>query len=159
MDEVGILKVGPELTFEHRAALFALAQMEEVLEAAWGFTSSHFIEVLENEMVGKKPDYWSRYYHGNDGEKKMKRSYSFSDRCRYYFTRPAVVEARNQLISNLSVRPIPLYLLSQYAPVQYEKIREGILENNPEEIIADRIADVMDRYYTNMLIGRQRKER
>lgn len=159
MNGVGILKVGPELTFEHRAALCALSEIENILERAWGFTSSHFSEVLEKEMTENKPDYWSRYYHGNAGEQKMKRLYSFSDRARYYFTRPAVTEARQQLINNLSIKPIPLYLLAQYMPVQYEKIREGKLDNIPEEIIADRIANVMDRYYTNMLIGRQRKDR
>ena len=159
MDEVGILKVGPELTFEHRAALFALADIEEVLADVWAFTPSRFKEVLEREMVENEPDYWSHYYHGTAEEQKMKRAYSYSDRARYYFTRPAVMEARRQLMKNLSVKPIPLYLIAQYAPVQYEKIREGLLKNTPEEIVSDRIINVMERYYTNMLIGVQRKER
>lgn len=158
MDGVGILKVGPELTFEHRAALFSLAAIEDVLAPAWGFEPSHFVKVLDQAMVLAKPDYWSKYYHGNEGEKAMKRAYSYSDRARYYFTQPEILAARRKLIDNLSSRKIPLYMLSQYAPVQYKKIREGDLPNSPEAIVADRISSVVDRYYSNMLIGRQRKE-
>lgn len=150
---VGILKVGPELTFAHREALFALSMMEEELAEAWGIVPSRFREVLDEVMVTEAPDYWSRYYHGNEGERKLKRKYSYSDRARYYFSRPAVQEARRVLIENLSMRPIPLYLLSQFMPVQYEKVRAGKLTTDPEELVEDKIRCVMDRYYQNMLLG------
>lgn len=152
-DGVGILKVGPELTFAHREALVALALIEEELAPVSGFCPSGFLRVLEQTMVQAKPDYWSKYYHGNEAELRMKRRYSFSDRCRYYFEHPDVKEARRKLIDNLSSCKIPLYLLSQFLPVQYEKIREGTLEMNPEALIEDKIRSVMVRYYRNMLLG------
>ena len=154
-DGVGILKVGPELTFAHRAALFSLAMIEDILAPAWGFEPSGFVRELEREMTQEKPDYWSRYYHGNEGELKMKRAYSYSDRARYYFARPAVLRARARLMENLRSGDIPLYLLAQFMPVQYEKIREGRLTCDPEQIVADRITEVMERYYQNMLIGKE----
>ena len=62
-------------------------------------------------------------------------------------------EARARLILNLSERPIPPYLLSQFLPVQYELIREGRLTPEPEALIEHKIQCVMDRYYQNMLRG------
>lgn len=158
-DGVGILKVGPELTFAHREALFALAFMEEELAQAEGFCPSGFIRVLEQTMLCAKPDYWSKYYHGNAATLRLKRSYSFSDRCRYYFEHPDVKRRRAVLIGNLFSRKIPLYLLSQFLPVQYEKVREGILENTPEALVEDRIRSVMVRYYQNMLLGIEQRGR
>lgn len=156
-DGVGILKVGPELTFAHREALFALSMMEDELSAAWDFTPSHFIQALEDTMLTSSPNYWEKYYHGNEGELKLKRKYSYSDRARYYFARPEILDARKRMIENLSKKPIPLYLVSQYLPVQYEKIREGKLSCTPEAMIDDKIQAVMDRYYQNMLAGKQKQ--
>lgn len=152
-DGVGILKVGPELTFAHREALFALAMMEQELVEAWGITSSHFIEVLEKCMLTQTPNYWEKYYHGNAGEQELKRKYSYSDRARYYFAQPEVVAARARLMENLRRKPLPLYLVSQFLPVQYEKVREGILVADPEAFVEDKIQAVVDRYYQNMLLG------
>ena len=36
--------------------------------------------------------------------------------------------------------------LSQFMPIQYTKVREGLLENNPEALIMDRIINTMDEY-------------
>lgn len=152
-DGVGILKVGPELTFAHREALFALAFIEEQLAPVCGLVPSGFISVLDRAMLCSKPDYWRRYYHGNAGELRMKRGYSYSDRCRYYFEQPVVKRARTKLIENLSSVKIPTYLLSQFLPVQYEKVRQGLLDNTPEALIDDKIRAVMDRYYQSMLAG------
>lgn len=152
-DGVGILKVGPELTFAHREALFALAFIEEQLAPACGFVPSGFMSVLDRAMLCSKPDYWRKYYHGNEGELRMKRGYSYSDRCRYYFEQPAVKRARAKLVENLSAVKIPTYLLSQFLPVQYEKVRKGILDSTPEALIDDKIQAVMKRYYQSMLDG------
>ena len=45
-DGVGILKVGPGLTYGMREALFALAYMEEMILHGTGKETSHFIDVL-----------------------------------------------------------------------------------------------------------------
>lgn len=123
-DGVGILKVGPALTFAMREALFSLAKIESELFYQESITPSNFIEILEKEML-KDQKYWQSYYHGNDLQLHIKRKFSFSDRSRYYMPYPAVEEAKNRLLSNLNKTGIPLSLLSQYMPIQYIKVHEG----------------------------------
>jgi D-tagatose-1,6-bisphosphate aldolase subunit GatZ/KbaZ len=50
------------------------------------------------------------------------------------------------LLVNLSGRPLPLALLSQFAPEQLLRNRDGSLENNPEAILLDRIDQVLEDY-------------
>lgn len=57
----------------------------------------------------------------------------------------AVKESENILIHNLS-KGVPLNLLSQYMPIQYTKVREGLIKNTPENLIIDRIINVIDEY-------------
>lgn len=144
-DGVGILKVGPGLTFAMREALFSLAHIEE--EALYGkdVKTSDLINVLDEEML-KDGKYWQKHYQGTDLELRLKRKYSFSDRCRYYMPTEAVNAAINTMIENLRTNGIPLNLLSQFMPMQYTKVREGFLENDPEALIVDRIVNTIDEY-------------
>jgi len=41
---------------------------------------------------------------------------------------------------------VPLTLLSQYMPVQYNKVRSGELANSPKAWVYDRIKDVLSDY-------------
>ena len=50
------------------------------------------------------------------------------------------------MIQNLRTKGIPLNLLTQYMPIQYTRVREGLLENDPEALIVDRICDSIDEY-------------
>ncbi len=150
-DGVGILKVGPEVTFKYREGLFALAKIEDELAPLYGYTPSHFQEVLENEMLNSSPNYWEKYYHGSPEELVLKRKYSFSDRSRYYFATKAVVNAEKKLLENLSKEAIPLTIMSQYLPIQYERVREGLIQNDPIAILEDICQSVQHRYYTSML--------
>lgn len=143
-DGLAILKVGPALTFAMREALFALASIEEELYAGTDIAISHFKKVLDTEMVNN-PKYWVNHYKGTNQEIALKRKYSFSDRCRYYMPTQAVKESENILIHNLS-KGVPLNLLSQYMPIQYTKVREGLIKNTPENLIIDRIINVIDEY-------------
>lgn len=59
---------------------------------------------------------------------------------------PEVNDAINTLIDNLNTYGIPLNLLSQFMPIQYTKVREGKLDNNPEALIVDRIINTIDEY-------------
>ena len=144
-DGVGILKVGPALTFAMREAIFALENIEKELLADTGIKLSNFSKVLDEEML-KETKYWSKHYKGTQAEVKLKRKYSFSDRCRYYMPTEPVENAKNTLISNLKTHGIPLNLLSQFMPIQYTKVREGLLENEPEALIMDRIINTIDEY-------------
>ena len=140
-DGIAILKVGPGFTFMMRQALFALADIEnELLKDK----ASHFKDVLDAAML-KDTKYWSKHYIGTEEEVALKRKYSFSDRCRYYMPVESVAKAREQMIENLK-DGVPLNLLSQFMPIQYTKVREGLLENNPEALIIDRVCNTIDEY-------------
>lgn len=144
-DGVGILKVGPGLTFAMREALFALAHIEEELAHVYNFETSHFIDVLDKAMLSNTV-YWQKHYQGTEKETYLQRKYSFSDRCRYYMPTPEVESAKNVLLNNLEEFSIPLNLLSQFMPIQYTRVREGVINNTPIELIEDRIINTIDEY-------------
>lgn len=144
-DGVGILKVGPAMTYAMREALFALAYMEEMMLHGTGKETSHFIDTLEEAMLAE-PKNWNKHYHGDDNALWFKRKFSFSDRSRYYMPKPAVAAAKDKLIANLREEGISLAVLSQFMPIQYTKVREGALENDPEALIRDRIINRIDEY-------------
>jgi len=145
-DGVGVLKVGPGLTFAMREGLFSLAHIEEEAFKGTDVETSHLIDVLEEVML-EKPDKWAKYYTGNDNELRIKRKYSFSDRCRYYIPNERVQKAISTLMSNLRSLPeVPLNLMSQFMPIQYTKVREGLLANDPEALVKDRVVNTIDEY-------------
>ncbi len=144
-DGVGILKVGPGLTFAMREAMFALENIERELLYGTDTELSRFAETLDAAML-KDDKHWKKHYQGTELEIRLKRKYSFSDRCRYYMPVPDVEKASERLISNLRTTGVPLNLLSQFMPIQYTKVREGLLENDPVALIEDRITNTIDEY-------------
>lgn len=143
-DGVGILKVGPGLTYAMREALFSLTYMEEMILHGKD-EGSNFIDVLDKAML-EEPKNWQKHYHGDENELWFMRRFSFSDRCRYYMLHPEVVKAKEKLLHNLRTYGIPLAVLSQFMPIQYTKVREGYIENSPEELIKDRIKNTINEY-------------
>ncbi len=147
-DHFAILKVGPWLTFAFREAVFALAAVErEWLARKAGLTLSNVRETLEKVML-ENPVYWQGYYHGDESQRKFARSYSYSDRARYYWPQPALVGALEKLLENLTAHPPPLSLLSQYLPHQAELARSGRLSADPVELIRSKVREVLDIYAT-----------
>jgi len=145
-DHFAILKVGPWLTFAFREAVFALAQMEEEWLAPKSQVKlSKVREALEAAMV-ENPSHWKSHYQGGEAELGFARKYSYSDRSRYYWPQPGVVRALQLLLDNLTTRPAPLSLVSQYLPKQYEAIRASRLENHPRELIRSKILEVLAIY-------------
>ena len=141
---MGILKVGPALTFSLREALFSLHKIEkEVIPP--GKKDSDLINVLEKVML-EKADNWKKHYHGNEQELFLARKYSFSDRCRYYLGEPPVKEAINILFDNLDQTGIPLNMLCQYLPVQYKRVRDGIVKNEAKALAKDAVVNIMYDY-------------
>ena len=143
-DGVAILKVGPGLTFAAREGLYALSFIEDEVCKVNGNTPSNFREVLDNEML-KNNSHWIKHYHGTQEEIALKRKYSFSDRSRYYYATEPVKKAIDTLLNNLK-DGCPLNLLSQFMPIQYTKVREGTLKNDPKELVLDRIGNTIDEY-------------
>jgi D-tagatose-1,6-bisphosphate aldolase subunit GatZ/KbaZ len=145
-DGIAILKVGPALTFALREALFALNQIEdELIRGREDLTPSRFIKVLEETML-KNPSNWNKHYHGTVEKLRLARKYSLSDRCRYYLPAPEVHEAMDRMLKNLKAVGIPLSLISQYMPVQYERVRKGLISNDPESLAKDRVVNCVDQY-------------
>ena len=144
-DGIGILKVGPGLTFALREGLFALAHIENAMYLNTDTKLSNLIEVLEEEML-TNPKNWQKHYHGTEDKLAFKRKYSFSDRMRYYLPATNVQKALDLLFANLDDKTIPYSLLSAYMPIQYTKVRERQLENNAKELLMDRVVNCVDEY-------------
>ncbi|MDP4182183.1 MAG: class II D-tagatose-bisphosphate aldolase, non-catalytic subunit [Bacillota bacterium] len=145
-DGIAILKVGPALTFALREGLFALNLIEnELFKRDSDVQISNFINVLEDTMV-KNPTYWKNHYHGDVSKLSLARKYSLSDRCRYYLPSKELRESIKIMMNNLNSVQIPLTLISEFLPIQYGKIRNGLLKNTPEEMLKDRIINYIDDY-------------
>ncbi|HZC69621.1 MAG TPA: D-tagatose-bisphosphate aldolase, class II, non-catalytic subunit [Jatrophihabitans sp.] len=142
-DHWAVLKVGPGLTFALREALFALAAIENELVPA--SARSQLPETLERVMLAE-PKWWKTHYEGDAEELRIARRYSYSDRLRYYWAEPAVVDAQQTLIANLRSRPVPLPLISAVLPDQYARIRAGRLDADPVAIAVDHVRDVLRGY-------------
>ena len=106
---------------------------------------AHFIETLEEIML-RDPANWKKHYHGSEAELKIKRAYSFSDRCRYYFAQPEIQAAIEKLFGNLRTVHIPLSMLRQYMPQQYLKVRDGILSMDPKDLAEDCVVHLAEDY-------------
>ena len=142
-DGIAILKVGPALTFSLREGLYALSMMEKELVPEE--KQAHFMEVLEEIML-KNPENWQKHYHGTPEQLKIKRSYSFSDRCRYYFSQPEIKSAINKLFENMRGVHIPMSMLRQYMPLQYVKVRDGVLSMDPKDLAEDCVVHLAEDY-------------
>jgi D-tagatose-1,6-bisphosphate aldolase subunit GatZ/KbaZ len=143
-DGFRILKVGPGVTFALREALFALADIEsQLIDES---RRSNLRAVVERVML-EKPGYWEKYYHGDAQQQHVLRTYSYSDRVRYYWTDDAIGAAAERLLDNLSAVRIPENLLSQYLPDQYWAVRNGALAaDDPHAIAQDRVRQVIRMY-------------
>ncbi len=145
-DHFAILKVGPALTFAFREAVFGLSAIErELLTARPATRISRVREELEAAML-RHPHYWRPYYHGDPADLALARAFSLSDRCRYYWHEPAVQQELGQLLANLAGRTLPLGLLSQYLPLEYEAVRCGGLQAEANAVIDHHLRAVLKTY-------------
>jgi len=142
-DHFAILKVGPWLTFAFREAVFALGLIESEMPERKS-NPSRVRETLEAEMLSN-PAHWQPYYHGDKDQQKFARAFSLSDRCRYYWPQLSLQQAVNKLMRNL-IGPLPLALLSQYLPCEYDAIRDGRLTNSAPAVVRHHIQLVLKVY-------------
>ena len=142
-DHFAILKVGPGVTFALREALWALDQIEQewLAEA----DASHLKATMTNVMKAN-PKYWQPYYTSEGKQLELDCQYSLSDRIRYYWPQEEVVEAYEQMSENFKKSTVPLTLLSQYLPLQYQAVRNGEISSSVEEIVIHHITVVLKQY-------------
>jgi D-tagatose-1,6-bisphosphate aldolase subunit GatZ/KbaZ len=110
-----------------------------------GVQLSDFRQTLEATML-RSPANWKPYYRGDEQALRFARAFSYSDRCRYYLPDPGVDAAIERLLTNLAQHPVPLTLLDQYLPVQYQAVREGRLANTPRDLVLHKIMEVTGIY-------------
>ncbi len=142
-DHFCILKVGPELTFVMREAIFGLARIEE--EWIADKLHSNLRATIERVMV-EHPENWRPYYKGDETQMRVARAYSLSDRIRYYWPNGEISKAFSTLLHNLRQHPAPLPLVAQYLPHQANAVRAGLIENNPSAIIRHKVLESLSRY-------------
>lgn len=140
-DHFSILKIGPCLTFAYRAALFALAGIEEELPAVP--CPSNLRRVME-ELMTARPEPWKGHYRGPEDVLRFLRSYSFRDRIRYYWMHPEARKAVARLMENLA-EPIPDALLHQYLPDLCTAVGNG-RRMTPQEVVSRRIRNMLEGY-------------
>ncbi len=132
-----ILKVGPELTFALREAIFALDAIAAEVQPGRGLAVRAALE----RAMAERPVWWHGYFAPED---RIGRLFSLSDRVRYYWPEPEVDAAVQQLLAGLAA--IPSTLVSQHLPSQYAAWRDGAIALTPASLIAHRVDEVLARY-------------
>lgn len=146
VDGISILKVGPALTFAMREALFLLSLIEEELyRAGLLFLVSGLRDEIDTLML-TEPIHWNNHYSGNDKLVRFQRTYSYSDRIRYYWSGEPVKRALAVLFTNLSKTDIPLSLISQFFPLQYAQVRAKGRPPSPRAIVLNHIRYILADY-------------
>jgi len=144
-DGIGILKVGPGLTFALREGLMALEHIERELAPTYGFFPSNFSDTLETAMKADDAN-WRKHYNGDEESLRLQRRYSFFDRARYYLPVPEVDRSIKILLDNLAKTEIGLPLLSQYLPRSYDRARRGVQSFSPIELLKECVRDALSPY-------------
>lgn len=140
-DGFPILKVGPELTFVLREALYALDLMASDLVADYG--ERPLFAAMEGLMLAQ-PGHWNRHYSGNDAEKRLLRHYSLSDRIRYYWASPKAQSAVDRLLAALRGQSVSLPLFWQHLP-DAKAFADAPLD--PEALLLWRVTQSLAAYH------------
>ena len=94
----------------------------------------------------ENPKNWQKHYHGSDEEKKIARKFSYSDRCRYYFSLPEIKSTIEKLFANIDSVEVPAGILSQFMPRQYLKVRDGVLPLKAAALVKDNVVACAEDY-------------
>jgi D-tagatose-1,6-bisphosphate aldolase subunit GatZ/KbaZ len=141
-DHFAILKVGPGATYALRETLWALAAIERELP---GGDDAEDLRKVSIQAMHADPRHWRSHYR-DPARTELDLQFSLSDRIRYYWRYPQVQGACESLLSRLRRRALPLTLLSQYLPQQYEAVRAGLLPTSVDELLTDGIARALRPY-------------
>lgn len=134
------LKVGPELTFRFREAIWALAQIENAVISG---PKSCIRETFAARM-SEDPGYWKDYYSGTEDKLSILRTYSYSDRIRYYWTDPEVAKSVDLLIANLDEVDLPETIVSQ----AFMGLDFGVMPKTAADLISVQVQRCVARYFS-----------
>ncbi|MBO9655102.1 MAG: D-tagatose-bisphosphate aldolase, class II, non-catalytic subunit [Agrobacterium tumefaciens] len=147
-DGYPILKVGPGLTFAYREALYALDMIASEMVGDYG--DRPLARTMEELMLSSPGD-WRGHYHGDDITLRLQRHYSYSDRIRYYWTRPEALAAVSALHKALDGKTIPETLLRQYLG---ELPLSEVAGKSMEEVLVTAVDQVLATYHAATGEGR-----
>ena len=136
-DHFAVLKVGPELTFAYRQAVFAL----ERLEALLGLPASGVTAALLAAMRARPAD-WRAYVETGATEETMM-LFGLSDRLRYYWPVAEVQAAQARLFAALRQAPTAPGLLAQVTGGLVAACDPACL---PETVIRQMVGAVVQKY-------------
>lgn len=139
-DGFAILKVGPELTFALREALYGFDLIASDLLPH--YPPRNLMTVMEHLMLAH-PGHWKGHYHGSEAQQRAQRHYSYSDRIRYYWNRPEAERAVAQLMTALDGVVVPAPLFRQHLP-RFESRSNRPLE--PRRVLVAAVQHVLDIY-------------
>lgn len=141
-DHFAILKVGPGATYALRETLWGLAAIAHELP---GGAAQEDLRATAIEVMRSDPRHWRSYYHDAENQ-ALDLQFSLSDRIRYYWPHPRVRQAYESLLSRLRGVSLPLTLLSQFLPHQYEAVRAGQLRSDVDALLNEGIALALRPY-------------
>jgi len=142
-DHFAILKVGPGATYALRETLWGLAAIEQEL---FGHGAVPDLRRIVVEVMRTDPQHWRGHYDADGQGLDLDLQFSLSDRIRYYWPNPDVQRACVAMFERLDRAKIPLTLLSQYLPRQYDAVRAGRLTVAANEILREGIAIALRPY-------------
>lgn len=143
-DGFSILKVGPELTFVLREALYALDLIASDLIPDYG---DRALMQCMDAVMQASPEHWQRHYGGDAAEQRFLRHYSLSDRIRYYWATPEAGQAVSRLLSALQGVRVPLPLFWQHLPAA---AAAGFADQplDPEALLLWRVTESLSAYHS-----------
>jgi D-tagatose-1,6-bisphosphate aldolase subunit GatZ/KbaZ len=141
-DHFAILKVGPGATYALRETLWGLAAIARELP---GGAAEEDLRKIALQTMHADPRHWRSHYR-DPARTDLDLQFSLSDRIRYYWPYPQVQAACESLLSRLRKTALPLTLLSQYLPHQYQAVRAGVLPASADALLADGIARALRPY-------------
>jgi D-tagatose-bisphosphate aldolase class II non-catalytic subunit len=133
-----ILKVGPELTFAYREAVFAMAAIEDQLPVK---VPSRVIEVID-QVTNDDDRNWRNHVPAGEQQRALK-LFGFSDRIRYYWLHLRIDAAVRQLCVNIDGMNLPRGLVKQYAN-ELDAVPPGLLFSN--QLIQKKVGGVVNKY-------------
>jgi len=140
-DGFAILKVGPELTFALRQALYGLDHIAREL----GLLDSSLQNTLEQVML-EDPGHWQNYYSGSGTALRIQRHYSLSDRIRYYWPVPKIQAHVERLLTVLADTRIPAPLIHQYLPFACNADNGLPTARSVDDLLELAVIQVLERY-------------
>ena len=139
-DGFAILKVGPELTYRLREALYGLDLIASDLFPDYGPRALY--AAMEQAMLADE-SHWRSHYRGTPAHQRLGRHYSFSDRIRYYWGQPGPTAAVERLVATLTGRTVPITLFRQHLPT-FETFAGKPLE--PSELVISAVRRGLEDY-------------